>query len=182
MCCLKVRFLSIITPRFQKNLDIATPPTQSENPIALTDTGKSLADGATVLLRDRSITDSCHVIGEAESFPTARIGQGKVMIITNALILKGVGQVTIVTGVSRAVGSIVVRASDSRPEGLGSMPDATKYPPSTHGFPCRNCGGGDREMVLPSIVPSENFAKLNPTVTCMVLKANDRRTSSHMPR
>ncbi|GFT52920.1 hypothetical protein TNCV_1460261 [Trichonephila clavipes] len=25
------------------------------------------------------------------------------------------------------VGSLVVRASDSRPEGLGSMPDATKY-------------------------------------------------------
>ncbi|GFT71606.1 hypothetical protein TNCV_3020831 [Trichonephila clavipes] len=34
----------------------------------------------------------------------------------------------------RSVGSLVARASDSRPEGLGSMPDATKYPPSTHGF------------------------------------------------
>ncbi|GFS60923.1 hypothetical protein TNCV_2002601 [Trichonephila clavipes] len=45
---------------------------------------------------------------------------------------------------TRAVGSLVIRASDSRPEGLRSMPDATKYPPSTHGFPCRNCGGGDR--------------------------------------
>ncbi|GFV07226.1 hypothetical protein TNCV_1312241 [Trichonephila clavipes] len=43
-----------------------------------------------------------------------------------------------------AVGSPVIRASDSRPEGLGLMPDATKYPPSTHGFPCRNCGVGDR--------------------------------------
>ncbi|GFT40365.1 hypothetical protein TNCV_3115451 [Trichonephila clavipes] len=32
------------------------------------------------------------------------------------------------------MGSLVVRASDSRPEGLGSMTDATKYPPSTHGF------------------------------------------------
>ncbi|GFS81131.1 uncharacterized protein TNCV_1223861 [Trichonephila clavipes] len=32
------------------------------------------------------------------------------------------------------MGSLVVRASDSRPEGLGSMPDATKYPPSTHGL------------------------------------------------
>ncbi|GFS90917.1 DDE_3 domain-containing protein [Trichonephila clavipes] len=32
----------------------------------------------------------------------------------------------------RAVGSIVVGASGSRPEGLGSMPDATKYSPSTH--------------------------------------------------
>ncbi|GFX89292.1 hypothetical protein TNCV_1339911 [Trichonephila clavipes] len=39
------------------------------------------------------------------------------------------------------------RASDSRPEGLGSMPDATKHPPSTHGFTCINCGGGDRGRV-----------------------------------
>ncbi|GFX65538.1 hypothetical protein TNCV_4735831 [Trichonephila clavipes] len=38
---------------------------------------------------------------------------------------------------TRAVGSLVVRASDSRQEGLGSMPDATKYPPSTHGGPVR---------------------------------------------
>ncbi|GFX19096.1 hypothetical protein TNCV_3012401 [Trichonephila clavipes] len=46
-----------------------------------------------------------------------------------------------------AVGSLVVRASDSRPESLGSMPDATKHSPSTHGFTCRNCGGGDRGRV-----------------------------------
>ncbi|GFV89887.1 hypothetical protein TNCV_4691161 [Trichonephila clavipes] len=32
------------------------------------------------------------------------------------------------------VHSLVVRASDSRPEGLRSMPDATKYPQNTHGF------------------------------------------------
>ncbi|GFX16265.1 hypothetical protein TNCV_4705191 [Trichonephila clavipes] len=32
------------------------------------------------------------------------------------------------------VGSLVVRASDSGSEGLGSILDATKYPPSTHGF------------------------------------------------
>ncbi|GFV00746.1 hypothetical protein TNCV_1385651 [Trichonephila clavipes] len=38
---------------------------------------------------------------------------------------------------SRAVGSLVVRASDSRLEGLVSMPDATKYPPSTHGVRAR---------------------------------------------
>ncbi|GFS57212.1 epidermal growth factor receptor substrate 15-like 1 [Trichonephila clavipes] len=31
-----------------------------------------------------------------------------------------------------AVNSLVVRASDSRPEGLGSMPDAIKYPQSTN--------------------------------------------------
>ncbi|GFY18615.1 hypothetical protein TNCV_2398401 [Trichonephila clavipes] len=33
------------------------------------------------------------------------------------------------------------------------------------------------EVVSPSIVPSGNFAELNRTVTCMVLKVNDRRTS-----
>ncbi|GFX27254.1 hypothetical protein TNCV_3340661 [Trichonephila clavipes] len=33
-------------------------------------------------------------------------------------------------------------------------------------------------MVSPSIVLSENFAELNSTVTCMVLKPNDRRTYS----
>ncbi|GFU93239.1 hypothetical protein TNCV_4217651 [Trichonephila clavipes] len=33
------------------------------------------------------------------------------------------------------------------------------------------------EVVSPSIVSSGNFAELNRTVTCMVLKANDRRTS-----
>ncbi|GFU07599.1 hypothetical protein TNCV_2225691 [Trichonephila clavipes] len=43
---------------------------------------------------------------------------------------------------TRDVGSLVVRTSDSRPEGLGSMPDAIKYLPSTQ-IPCQNCGGGD---------------------------------------
>ncbi|GFT66961.1 hypothetical protein TNCV_1348171 [Trichonephila clavipes] len=33
------------------------------------------------------------------------------------------------------------------------------------------------EIVSPSIVPSGNLAELNRTVTCMVLKAYDRRTS-----
>ncbi|GFU52106.1 hypothetical protein TNCV_3225271 [Trichonephila clavipes] len=33
------------------------------------------------------------------------------------------------------------------------------------------------EVVSPSNVPSGNFTELNRTVTCMVLKANDRRTS-----
>ncbi|GFU13003.1 hypothetical protein TNCV_1457291 [Trichonephila clavipes] len=77
-----------------------------------------------------------------------------------------------------AVGSLVVKASDSRPEGLGSMLDVTKYPPSHQipsecslnqwvrslvglfastgtgeyfpplQFTCRNCGGGDRGRVV----------------------------------
>ncbi|GFU39376.1 uncharacterized protein TNCV_1716491 [Trichonephila clavipes] len=77
----------------------------------------------------------------------------------------------------RAVGSLVVRASDSRPEGLGLMLDVTKYPPSAHGFTCRNCGGRDRGRVAIYRPFGEVSLSLNRTVTCMVLKANDRRTS-----
>ncbi|GFV09802.1 hypothetical protein TNCV_2598571 [Trichonephila clavipes] len=82
------------------------------------------------------------------------------------------------------LGSLVVRASDSRPEGLGSMPDATKFPPSTHGVRARSIPKlwRWRSLLSPSIVPSGNFADLIRTVTCMVLKANDRRTSSPLPR
>ncbi|GFU25445.1 uncharacterized protein TNCV_3532081 [Trichonephila clavipes] len=44
-------------------------------------------------------------------------------------------------------------------------------------FTCRNCGGGDRGRVA-IIVPSGKLSlSLNRTVTCMVLKANDRRIS-----
>ncbi|GFV74247.1 uncharacterized protein TNCV_2312451 [Trichonephila clavipes] len=75
------------------------------------------------------------------------------------------------------VSSLVVRASDSRPEGLGSMLDVTKYPPSAHGFTCRNCGGGDRGRVAIYRPFGEVSLSLNRTVTCMVLKAKDRRTS-----
>ncbi|GFT41984.1 putative transposable element [Trichonephila clavipes] len=73
--------------------------------------------------------------------------------------------------------SLVVRASDSRPEGLGSMLDVAKYPPSAHGFTCRNCGGGDRGRVAICRPFGQVSLSLNRTVTCMVLKANDRRTS-----
>ncbi|GFW80001.1 hypothetical protein TNCV_984101 [Trichonephila clavipes] len=34
-------------------------------------------------------------------------------------------------------GNLGVRAWDSRPKGLDSMPDATKYPPSAHGVRAR---------------------------------------------
>ncbi|GFV33791.1 uncharacterized protein TNCV_2411721 [Trichonephila clavipes] len=43
----------------------------------------------------------------------------------------------------RAMGTLVVRASDFRPEGLGSMPDATKYPPSTHGVRACSISGSE---------------------------------------
>ncbi|GFW08002.1 uncharacterized protein TNCV_2977711 [Trichonephila clavipes] len=49
------------------------------------------------------------------------------------------------------------------------------FPP--HQFTCRNCGGGDRGCVAIYRPFGEVSLSLNRTVTCMVLKANDRRTS-----
>ncbi|GFW68455.1 hypothetical protein TNCV_3299971 [Trichonephila clavipes] len=54
-------------------------------PLPLRTLGISLAGGATVPLRDRSITDSCHLIDQAVSLPLAKL---KVTIITNTLILR----------------------------------------------------------------------------------------------
>ncbi|GFY01097.1 uncharacterized protein TNCV_5075641 [Trichonephila clavipes] len=44
-------------------------------------------------------------------------------------------------------------------------------------FTCRNCGGGDRVRVAIYRPFGEVSLSLNRTVTCIVLKANDRRTS-----
>ncbi|GFS79792.1 uncharacterized protein TNCV_749881 [Trichonephila clavipes] len=44
-------------------------------------------------------------------------------------------------------------------------------------FTCRNCDGGDRGRVAIYRPFGEVSLSLNRTVTCMVLKANDRRTS-----
>ncbi|GFV03543.1 uncharacterized protein TNCV_5060841 [Trichonephila clavipes] len=44
-------------------------------------------------------------------------------------------------------------------------------------FTCRNCGGGDRGRVAIYRPFGEVSLSLNRTVTCMVLMANDRRTS-----
>ncbi|GFW17972.1 hypothetical protein TNCV_2491151, partial [Trichonephila clavipes] len=51
-------------------------------------------------------------------------------------------------------------------------------------FTCRNCGG-EIEVVSPSIVPlprgvSPSLNRAPSPVWC--LKANDRRSSAHMPR
>ncbi|GFW15104.1 hypothetical protein TNCV_172511 [Trichonephila clavipes] len=46
------------------------------------------------------------------------------------------------------VGSLVVRASDSRPGGQGSMPNATKYPPEYTRIPCLKYGGGHRCVAI----------------------------------
>ncbi|GFY20780.1 hypothetical protein TNCV_1120141 [Trichonephila clavipes] len=105
-----------------------------------------------------------------------------------------------------AVGSLVVRASNSRAEGLGSTNDDTKYTRnkcSLNQWVQKSCGLNHecrgleniyltvsrmpklwrwRSVVSPSIVPSGIFAELIRTVICMVLKVNDRRTSSPLPR
>ncbi|GFW99451.1 hypothetical protein TNCV_3007531 [Trichonephila clavipes] len=105
--------------------------------------------------------------------------------------------------------SLVVRASNSRPEGLGSMPvppNTSEYTRSTcllNQWVRKSCGlnhecRGLENISLPfssksklwrrrwvvstSIVHSGHFTDLIRTVTCMVLKANDRRTSSPLPR
>ncbi|GFX89145.1 uncharacterized protein TNCV_20411 [Trichonephila clavipes] len=49
--------------------------------------------------------------------------------------------------------------------------------PWSNTFTCRNCGGGDRGRVAIYRPFGEVSLSLNRTVTCMVLKANDRRTS-----
>ncbi|GFX62072.1 putative transposase [Trichonephila clavipes] len=49
--------------------------------------------------------------------------------------------------------------------------------PRLNEFTCRNCGGGDRGRVAIYRPFGEVSLSLNRTVTCMVLKANDRRTS-----
>ncbi|GFX26593.1 hypothetical protein TNCV_4536051 [Trichonephila clavipes] len=79
----------------------------------------------------------------------------------------------------RAVGSLVVKASDSRPEGLGSMLDVTKYPPSAHGFTCRNCGGGDRGRVAIYRPFGEVFSELKSH--CHLYGAQGQRQAYLLP-
>ncbi|GFX77808.1 hypothetical protein TNCV_1107251 [Trichonephila clavipes] len=59
------------------------------------------------------------------------------------------------------MGSLVVRASDSRLEVLGSMPDTTKYHPSTHGFYAKIVEIGGVAIYR----PLGNFTELKRTVT-----------------
>ncbi|GFU70611.1 hypothetical protein TNCV_2971711 [Trichonephila clavipes] len=77
-----------------------------------------------------------------------------------------------------AVGSLVVRASDSSPEGLGSMPDASKHPSSTHGFTCRNCEGGDRGRVA-IYRPFEEFRRAKSY--CHLYGAQGQRQAYLLP-
>ncbi|GFU54261.1 uncharacterized protein TNCV_3619141 [Trichonephila clavipes] len=62
---------------------------------------------------------------------------------------------------------------------LARLPSMFRLPKSSYNrrFTCRNCGGGDRGRVAIYRPFGEVFLSLNRTVTCMVLMANDRRTS-----
>ncbi|GFW55730.1 uncharacterized protein TNCV_121141 [Trichonephila clavipes] len=105
------------------------------------------------------------------------------------------------------MGSLMVRASDSRPEGLGSMPPNTlrvntvyvlfkSVGPKVSWAESRVQGTGEYfpplqfhakvvEVEIGGVAiyrPFGNFTELNRTVTCMVFKTNDRRTSSPLPR
>ncbi|GFU76715.1 uncharacterized protein TNCV_2648581 [Trichonephila clavipes] len=72
---------------------------------------------------------------------------------------------------SRAVGSLVVRASDSRPEGLGSGEYFLPFSLLAEIVEV------EIEVVAIYRPFGEVSLSLNRTVTCMVLKANDKRTS-----
>ncbi|GFX33861.1 uncharacterized protein TNCV_3962701 [Trichonephila clavipes] len=61
-----------------------------------------------------------------------------------------------------------------RPTAISMKGTGEYFPPLQ--FTCRNCGGGDRGVAIYRPF-GEVSLSLNRTVTCMVLKANDRRTS-----
>ncbi|GFV03212.1 uncharacterized protein TNCV_4018091 [Trichonephila clavipes] len=62
-------------------------------------------------------------------------------------------------------------------DGLTHVSFVVAQIPHVEAFTCRNCGGGDRGRVAIYRPFGEVSLSLNRTVTCMVLKANDRRTS-----
>ncbi|GFW91112.1 uncharacterized protein LOC103524116 [Trichonephila clavipes] len=77
----------------------------------------------------------------------------------------------------RAVGSLVVRASDYRPEGLRSMPDVTKFSPST------DFHAEFVEMEIGGVTIYHPFGEFHQAKSYCHLHGsqdNDRRTSSPM--
>ncbi|GFU36035.1 uncharacterized protein TNCV_4191371 [Trichonephila clavipes] len=90
-------------------------------------------------------------------------------------IYRPFGEVSL--SLNRTVTCMVLKANDRRT----SCPchDEFRGPRSDYvrQFTCRNCGGGDRGRVAIYRPFGEVSLSLNRTVTCMVLKANDRRTS-----
>ncbi|GFU38479.1 uncharacterized protein TNCV_2434251 [Trichonephila clavipes] len=66
---------------------------------------------------------------------------------------------------------------DAFPDSQSSVTVMVDFSDFAGQFTCRNCGGGDRGRVAIYRPFGEVSLSLNRTVTCMVLKANDRRTS-----
>ncbi|GFT22303.1 hypothetical protein TNCV_3273021 [Trichonephila clavipes] len=93
--------------------------------------------------------------GAESSQPEFPLTIGRAKSITSAYIDKW------------AVSSLVVTASDSRSEGLGSMPDATKYPPNTHG------------VVSPSIVKKSNLSQALATFIPSLWEGQDNNTDKY---
>ncbi|GFV85592.1 hypothetical protein TNCV_3774161 [Trichonephila clavipes] len=80
---------------------------------------------------------SCHAIAAREqrnSSPAMRVWKKWTDDHPTTKKKTGNGQKKVI---SARDDSLVVRGSDSRPEGLDSMHDATKHPPSTHGVRAR---------------------------------------------
>ncbi|PRD35118.1 UNVERIFIED_CONTAM: hypothetical protein NCL1_12579 [Trichonephila clavipes] len=72
---------------------------------------------------------------------------------------------------------LVVNTAPSSSKTSNSKDQSENENSSSEKFTCRNCGGGDRGRVAIYRPFGEVSLSLNRTVTCMVLKANDRRTS-----
>ncbi|GFT34679.1 uncharacterized protein TNCV_1536151 [Trichonephila clavipes] len=72
---------------------------------------------------------------------------------------------------------LVVNTAPSSSKTSNSKDQSENENRSSEKFTCRNCGGGDRGRVAIYRPFGEVSLSLNRTVTCMVLKANDRRTS-----
>ncbi|GFW39265.1 uncharacterized protein TNCV_1832511 [Trichonephila clavipes] len=89
------------------------------------------------------------------------------MIIGALLVIASLSRTVNLAGVSRTTVPRVMTAYNN----LGTGENISLQ------FTCRNCGGGDRGRVAIYRPFGEVSLSLNRTVTCMVLKANDRRTS-----
>ncbi|GFV51856.1 uncharacterized protein TNCV_1322111 [Trichonephila clavipes] len=128
---------------------------------------------------------------------------------TNAIFFNRLQLNTSASKIKRAVGNLVVRASDSGTESLGSMPvppnalrvhteyvlvksvnpkvswAESRMQGTVEYFPPLQFHGKIVEVEIGGVAiyrPFGNFTELNGTVICMVAKVNDRHTSGPLPR
>ncbi|GFV97120.1 uncharacterized protein LOC103524116 [Trichonephila clavipes] len=90
------------------------------------------------LLRFNLVTSPvCVLCDTGQDMTAAHLDECSALNDLNCIVSRGLPQTEkLVKGSLRQkkFGNLWVRASDSKLESLGLMPDATKYPPSTHGF------------------------------------------------